>query len=197
MKIITSLIGKGDLIEQPDYNCEYISFSEKRSSSWQTRKPCNKFKNNALNAKIHKILTHKYLNDDIFMWIDGDIKLTADPEELVEIMGDNNFLFFKHPTRDCLFDEAKDCIRIGRGDKEDITEQYEDYYELPRHAGLIESAVFLRRNNPEANALMEKWWIEICRYSSRDQISWLKVFLNKDYILLDNFLNNKYYGTIR
>jgi len=196
MKVITSLIGKGDLIEQPDYNCEYIAFAKYGNGMWQTRKPCNKFKNNALNAKIHKILTHKYLNDDIFMWIDGDIKLTADPEELVEIMGDKNFLFFKHPTRDCLFDEAKDCIRIGRGDKEDITEQYEDYYELPRHAGLIESAVFLRRNNPEANALMEKWWIEICRYSSRDQISWLKVFLNKDYILLDNFLNNKYYGNI-
>jgi len=193
IKVITSIVGEGKLIDQLNYDCDYVAFTKQISNTWRNRVPCSKFKNNALNAKIHKILTHRYLDGDYFMWIDGDITLTAEPKELVELMGDKDLLFFKHPTRDCLFDEVIDCQRIGRGDTEEMAEQYEDYSGFTRHNGLIESAVFIRKNNKEVNELMEKWWIEISRYSSRDQVSWPVVFQKKEFVLLDGFLNNKWF----
>lgn len=196
IKVVTAIIGKnqGVLIDQPKYNCDYVAFTNQFSSTWDVMKPCDKFKDNAFNSKIHKILTHKYLDGDYFLWIDGGVTLKSNPEELVELMGDKNFLFFKHPVRDCLFDEAMACREFGRGNIDDIIEQYESYFEFPKHTGLIGSAVFVKKNNKEANAVMEKWWVEISRYSARDQISWPMIFQNEDYVLLDNFLDNKYFN---
>lgn len=193
IQVITAIVGKGKLIDQPKYNCEYIAFTEQISEAWQVRKPCNKFKEDVINAKIHKILTHKYLDGDCFLWIDSGVVLKSDPDELVALMGDKNFLFFKHPTRDCLFDEAMACQEFKRGNVDEISEQYEAYSGFPRHSGLIESAVFTRKNNVEANRVFEKWWAEISRYSARDQLSWPIVFREEEFVLLNGFLNNKWF----
>ena len=192
--VVTSIVGKGKLIDQPKYGCDYIAFTEQESSVWHIRRHCNKFKNDALNAKIHKILTHKYIDSDYFMWIDGGVTLKTNPEELVELMGDKNFLFFKHPVRDCISDEIDACRNCHKGDFYELTEQRKAYTSVLRDKGLVESAVYLKRNNPEANELMNKWWVEVCRHSSRDQISWPIVFKDEDYVLLDDFLDNKYFN---
>lgn len=134
-----------------------------------------------MNAKIHKILGHKYCDTPYIYWIDGNIKLKKDPRELVKLMGDKDFAFFKHPGRNCLFEEADFCVHLGKGDRFEIAEQVKEYAKMnfPPHAGMCECTAFIRKNNPQANDLMEKWWVEITRYSERDQISFPVVFQGK------------------
>ena len=48
--------------------------------------------------------------------------------------------------------------------------------DMPLNHPHCEMTCFIRKNNPKANALFEKWWVEITRYSSRDQISFPIVF---------------------
>jgi hypothetical protein len=183
--VITAITnGKDELIEQPEYKgVEYVAFTEAKSDCWKIRKPCDKFKEPVMNAKIHKILSHKYCDNPYIMWIDGNIKLKKDPRELVKLMGDNDFAFFKHPGRDCLFDEADFCVQLGKGNRFEIAEQIKEYAKMnfPANAGMCEMTVFIRKNTPKANEVFERWWAEICRYSERDQISFPVVFRGQNW----------------
>ena len=176
--------GKDNLYNQPEYKgVEYMAFLEEdvKSPQWKVKRACDKFVKPVMNAKIHKILGHKYCNTPYIVWQDGNCALKQDPHELVKLMGDNDFAFFKHPGRDCLFDEADTCVQLGKGNITEIAEQVRAYADphgvnMDLHSGMIEATCFARKNNPHANDLMEKWWAEICRYSNRDQISFPVVF---------------------
>jgi hypothetical protein len=47
-------------------------------------KDFNKFTTPVMNAKIYKILPHKWVDCDVSIWIDGNIYLNVSPEQLVE-----------------------------------------------------------------------------------------------------------------
>ena len=40
----------------------------------------SKFKDPRLNAKIYKVLSHRYIDADYSIWIDGNASLNCDPE---------------------------------------------------------------------------------------------------------------------
>lgn len=205
--VITAITNnKDDLIEQPQYpGVKYLAFTDKKSPTWETRKPCDKFLEPVMNAKIHKILSHKYCDTPYIVWVDGNMELKQDPHELVKLMGKKDFAFFKHPGRDCLFEEADACISLGKGKIEEIGEQIKQYAKdmFPDHAGLCECTAFIRKNNKKANETFEKWWAEICRYSHRDQLSFPVAFQGKKWATIPgsvqvalghkNFSGNKYF----
>jgi glycosyltransferase involved in cell wall biosynthesis len=178
--VVTAITGdKDDLIEQTSYQgVEYIAFTDQKSSQWKTRKPCDKFKEPVMNAKIHKILTHKYTDLPYIVWMDGNCKLKQDPHELIKLMGDEDFAFFTHPGRDCIYDEADTCVQLKKGNPKELAEQIREYakQEHAPHSGLCELTCFIRKNNPKSNLEFEKWWAEICRYSNRDQVSFPLIF---------------------
>jgi glycosyltransferase involved in cell wall biosynthesis len=180
--VVTAITGgKDDLKPQPEYKgIEYVAFSDKDliNEQWDVRKACDKFAEPVMNAKIHKILAHKYVKTPYILWMDGSMTLQKDPHELVKLMGNKDFAFFKHPGRDCVYEEADACVKLNKGNIEDIAEQMQDYIkeEVPFRLGLCEMTAFIRKNNKKANDLFEKWWVEVCRYSSRDQLSMPKVF---------------------
>ena len=154
-----------------------------KDSQWKTRKACDKFVEPVMNAKIHKILTHKYINTPYIVWMDGNMTLKQDPHELVKLMGEYDFAFFKHPGRDCVYEEADACLQLGKGKIGEILEQQKEYAKIdfPEHSGLCELTAFVRKNLPDANDLFEKWWVEITRFSNRDQISFPVVFHGKEW----------------
>ena len=131
-----------------------------------------------MNAKIHKILTHLYVNTPFIVWMDGNMILKQDPHKLVDLMKDKDFAFFKHHSRGDLYKEIKAVLQVKRGIPEELIEQREDYLRrgIPTKLGMSECPAFIRRNSPAANAAFEMWWAEICRYSERDQISWPVAF---------------------
>jgi glycosyltransferase involved in cell wall biosynthesis len=188
--VVTAITGKKDSLEpQPQYpGVDYVAFLDEnvKDEQWNVRRACNKFAKPVMNAKIHKILTHKYVDTEYIVWQDGNMILKQDPHELVKIMGDKDFAFFKHPGRDCLFDEADACINLNKGVVTEIGEQVKDYSKqmFPTHAGLTEMTAFIRRNNKKTNDLFEKWWVEITRYSNRDQISFPVVFKGKKWVTI-------------
>jgi len=208
--VITAITGDKDSLEpQPEYpGVEYVAFVENdlKDSQWKTRKACDKFAKHVMNAKIHKILSHKYCDTPYIVWMDGNCSLKQDPHELIKLMGDKDFAFFKHPGRDCLFEEADACVNLGKGNIKEIAEQMTKYAKdnFPEHAGLCECTCFIRKNNDFANDTMEKWWTEITRFSNRDQISFPVVFKDEEWATIPGtiaylkgnktFVGNKFFN---
>lgn len=183
LTVVTAITANKDYLrDQPEYpGVQYVAFTKQKSETWRTRKPYEKFKDAVMNAKIHKILTHKYIDTDYIVWMDGNINLKQDPHKLIKLMGNNDYAFFKHPGRNCIYEEAIACVQYGKGKVGDYAEQIKDYsnpdkYDVPENIGLFEMTCFIRKNNPHTNEMFEKWWAEICRYSNRDQISLPVVF---------------------
>lgn len=207
--VMTSITGgKDKLKEQPEYpGVKYIAFTDEEvdSDTWEIRKATDKFSKPVMNAKLYKCLGHKYTDTDYIMWIDGSITLKEDPHVLMKEMKEKDMAFFKHPGRDCVYDEAEACVGLNLGDVSEIAEQVKTYAGemFPEKAGLSELTVFMRKNNKKTNTLFERWWAEICRFSNRDQLSFPFVFKGQKWytikgsvnVLKDNyrFPGNKYF----
>lgn len=182
MTVMTAITGKKDTLKpQPEYKgVEYVAFVEDdlKDSQWRTRKACDKFVKPVMNAKIHKLLPHKYVDTEYIVWIDGSITLKQDPHGLIKLMGDKDFAFFKHPGRKCLYEEAAACIELGKGVPSEIAGQVKEYAkaEFPPNAGLTEMTAFIMRNTPKARKAFERWWVEVSRHSNRDQIAFPYAF---------------------
>lgn len=180
--VVTAITGGKDTLKpQPEYpGVEYVAFVDTNviSDQWITKKACDKFKEPVMNAKIHKILAHTYITTPYIIWIDGSITLKRDPRELIKLMGNKDFAFFKHPGRDCLYEEAAVCVEMNKGNVTEIAEQVREYArrDIKEHQGLSELTCFIRKNNARANQAFEKWWVEVTRFSSRDQISFPVAF---------------------
>lgn len=136
----------------------------------------DKFVDPRRNSRIQKILPHLYMNSEYSIYIDGNIKLLKSPEELIaNHLKDHDIAVYKHPTRDCLYDEATKCAVRGLDSVETIIEQAKAYEEagFPKHIGLAECGIIFRRHTDKVREFNETWWAEYCRYSCRDQISFM------------------------
>lgn len=134
----------------------------------------DKFADNRRNSRIQKILAHKYFDAEFTIYMDGNMKLLVSPEELVEkYMAGFDMALFKHGVRNCIYDEALECARLGLDDVETIIEQAKHYEDLEyeKHKGLYQGGFIIRRNNERVRRFEEAWWADFCRYSRRDQLS--------------------------
>jgi glycosyltransferase involved in cell wall biosynthesis len=198
--VVTAITGgRDELKEQPQYpGVQYVAFTDEdlKDEQWEVRKACDKFREPVMNAKIHKILTHKYVDTPYILWMDGTLTLKQDPHELVKLMGDKDYAFFKHPGRDSIYDEAEACVRLNKGDVNEIGEQIKEYAKqgFPEKTRLCEMTAFIRKNNASANEMFEAWWVEICRYSNRDQISFPVVFENKEWTTIPGSVQKDFTG---
>lgn len=131
-----------------------------------------RFKDPRLNAKIYKILSHLFIAADVSIWVDGNVQLLVSPEELVSLTS-GDACAFHHWDRDCIYDEARVCIRSRLDHADTIRKQMDKYQRegFPRHAGLAAANVLIRRHTPEVCRMNERWWAEICAHSIRDQLS--------------------------
>lgn len=137
----------------------------------------DKFKDDRRNSRIQKMLPHLYFNSEYSIYLDGNIELLVTPEELIEKhLKDYDIALFKHPTRDCLYDEAITCARLRLDDAETIIEQVKAYEDsgYQKHKGLVECGIIIRRHTQKVKELNECWFAHYCRYSRRDQISFMK-----------------------
>lgn len=140
----------------------------------------NKFKDPCLNAKIYKLLPHKFLDADITIWVDGNIFLEVPAEQLVEEwLGDADMAMLRHYKRQDIYWEHKWIPYAIKNHPnknfqlKEVNEQIEHYRKIgvPDNIGLWMGGVIIRRNIPSVNRLNEAWWAEVCRWSIRDQVS--------------------------
>ncbi|MGH7789804.1 MAG: glycosyltransferase domain-containing protein, partial [Candidatus Binatia bacterium] len=171
-----------DLKEQPHRRAnqaEFVAFLDepRESQTWRTYPIHTAFADPTRNAKIHKILSHRYFPAaDYTLWIDGSVTIRADRplQRLIDTcLAECDVAVFRHRMRTCVYQEASVCVERQLDDPEVIWQQICRYTAagFPPNAGLGECCVILRRHSPAVRAFNEAWWEEIAHGSRRDQLS--------------------------
>jgi len=184
MKVYTAIAGNYDTLqEQPESvrlpGVEFCAFLDQPISSltWTVKAGAVSYSSSRLNAKFHKILSHKaFSKGEITMWVDGSITLratTSVPSLVERLLQNTDIAVFQHPRRYCLYQEAIHCIHHRLDVSNVIREQVYRYTQegYPANHGLAECTVILRRDTRQVREFNELWWDEIQRGSVRDQIS--------------------------
>lgn len=129
----------------------------------------------ARQAKLYKMLPHVFFpNAEYSLWMDGNMRLLVPLGTLIDkYLREHDIAFFKHPIRDCIYDEGDVCRQLVLDDVFIMELQMKRYREqgYPEHNGLIDGSVILRRHTKKIKELNTLWYKEITRYSKRDQLS--------------------------
>jgi hypothetical protein len=187
--IVYTCILKGFDILRSHPEGKFIAFTDSQTNEWEIREPYKLFKDDRRNSRIQKIMPHLFLDCDYSIYLDGNIQLLVPPEKIIaEFLKDKDVAAFRHITRDCLYDEACACANLGFEDLDIIKEQTDEYLKrgYPRHNGLYEGGVIVRKHTPHVAQMNEKWWAEYCRFGRRDQMSFPIAFPKEEINLLEN-----------
>lgn len=188
LTVYTAVFGNYDILNEPLYvdpEITYICFTDSetlKSSVWDIIVVKKKLSSRR-EARKYKILSHKYIDSEISLWIDGSCQLKENPfpyiKEFLEI---SDFVLTNHP-RGCLYKEAQKCLIVKKGNPQKIKEQIERYKEekYPEDNGLVDSTVVLRRMTPEVIQIENDWWDEIVNGCVRDQVSFNYVAWKNDF----------------
>jgi len=182
--IITSLCGSGDIFPDPSVihnGVDYVAFVDRAHpcETWKQIKALDftfdkRFKNRR-NAKIYKIMPHLFLPEyDYHIWVDSTHDVMVDPFELCNTyLKEHDIAVFKHTKRKCVYSESKEIKRLRFEDGDNLSRQMKFYRSegYPEQNGLYELPAFIRKNTEKIRQLNLCWWEQICRYSSRDQLS--------------------------
>jgi hypothetical protein len=144
---------------------------------WEIRQIKKEFEDPCRNAKIYKMLPHRYFPESQYsLWIDGSviIKSSTGPEHLVDLyLAQHDLAVFRHRRRNCIYQEAAACLRLGKDLPSTIRNQIQQYRAegYPSNNGLAECTVLLRRHTDQMKQFNELWHSEILAHSRRDQLS--------------------------
>jgi hypothetical protein len=124
-------------------------------------------------AKMHP---HVLFPDHaVSLYVDGNIQVVSDPTAFADAaLAGHDMALYRHPFRDCAYDEARACADIGHDWVWRLQRQMSRYRRagFPAHHGLFEAGVIARRHAATAvQALMSAWWNEYRLGVHRDQLS--------------------------
>lgn len=183
--VVTAITdGKDALVDPPEVfeNCDYIAYVDRKYDAvkiWEQREVL-KFSGidhfiNRRNAKPYKILSAVMFPEyEYVIWEDGNHQLKKDPQLIIDEYGEDvDMLLFKHPDRKCVYQEMNACAQWKLDHVENIQNQFNFYKanKMPENFGLFEMSTFIVKTTHVAKELQLMWWEQICRFSSRDQIS--------------------------
>lgn len=184
--VVTAITGGFDKLHEPKYfdeNADYFAFMNQKvkSNVWQIIPvEYTHFKQPRMSAKIYKILIHKYLDYDYWLWIDGSLVLTDSITELIDkYLDDTDMALFKHRFRDCIYEEHLASIRNTQhaiGESINVRKKQIERYKsegFPKKYGLYECTFILRKNNKNIRKFNNDWWAEISIASSSDQVPFM------------------------
>mgnify|MGYP003756732641 FL=1 len=180
--VYTSIIGDFDELKtQPvqSVNCDFICFTDNdnvKSDFWRVVHTDFVGNTSRFKAKYPKCFPHQLLWDyDITYWIDGSVLLKKNStlEELIQLMGQNENLYFKHPDRDCIYDECEVSMNMPKYKGHSLREQVSKYKKAgyPEHNGLVACTTILRKNTMNNRTLNEAWYNEMSDDLIQDQLS--------------------------
>ena len=181
--VYTAITGDYDSLKRQPRSAtegaDFVAFLDapRPSPTWRVREIHTGFQDAARNAKIHKILPHRYFPQARYsLWIDGSvtIRFPYSVQRLIELyLADCDLAVFRHRTRTCLHQEADVCLRRRLDDPAVVWRQVARYTQegYPPNAGMAECTVVLRRHTPTIEEFNEAWWEEISTGSRRDQLS--------------------------
>lgn len=183
--VYTSVFGNYDKIQDPLYiseYCDYYAITDQKLSNnsvWKkyddSRIPGFANLDNYHKAKYCKMFPHILFPDyDYSIWIDGNILIVADLYPLVDRMTNSYIAMFNNPIHNCIYTEKKFVIYYDYVKNSDITNQINTYKSegMPAHFGMRECSIIVRQHsNIACQKLMNEWWIQVNKFTMRDQIS--------------------------
>jgi hypothetical protein len=147
--------------------------------------------NPRLQAKYYKVVPHRLLGNgmqyDYTIWIDGSIQIeSAHFAEYMVSQAKDSWAMFKHPWRDCIYDEIAEAHNMKKYLDQPMLEQGDAYIEdgMPSHWGMPACTIICRNaRNLQVMALGELWWREILKWGIKDQVSFPYVlYKNNSYV---------------
>lgn len=180
--VYTALFGNyDDLIEPKEKfeGCDFICFTDQKhltSGIWEIRfiEDCD-LPPNMMNRK-YKILPHLFLSEyEWSLYIDANIAILSNPMDLAnKYLNKYKMALPKHFARSCIYDEARECIILGKASYKEVKNQIDNYRKegFPANYGLGENSILLRvHNDATIVKIMNDWWHELNIYTKRDQLS--------------------------
>ena len=152
--------------DRPDYGDGWIMHEMDDNADWHPR----------MRAKQYKLQPHLWLPEyDYTIWIDASHRIVR-PEfvdEAIGELGDAAIAMYKHPWRDCIYDEAMASVALRKYDGQAILPQVAAYRAEghPPHWGLWACGTIVRDNSAVARLVDEAWWGEIMHWTYQDQLS--------------------------
>lgn len=188
--IYTCLTGGYDELTQPlviDEDFDYICFSndikENKVGIWSIKQIPYESSDNSRLSRYVKLLPHKVFKDyEYSLWIDANIKIINNEFYSVihkRILEGGIIYQMPHPFHDCVYDEVRMAYMVRRLSLSEARIQFCHLKQegMPKHYGLYENGVMLRKHNDKAVVeVSQKWWKEYMRYSKRDQLSLVYVY---------------------
>ncbi len=178
--VLTSITAGKDHLRDDQFtgDAKFIAYvsANKESNVWEQRPAYKAFHSARRNSRIPKILSHQFCDTEYSIWLDGNIALRLEPRRLVERwLEEYDFAVFKHPERNCIYEEASNCIGYGADDPELIARQVNKYANegFPKGFGLAEANVIIRRHSNDVIEFNNTWWAEYCVHCVRDQLSFM------------------------
>ena len=183
--ILTALCGSVSPLPEPTVvfeDVDYIAFVDREHrgvDTWKQKKALDFTLDPAYkgrrNAKIYKVAPHLFLPDyDYWIWVDPTHDVVVHPKQIfTDHLQDKEIGLWRHPIRNCIYQEATTLLELKWDHPHLITSQMEHYKKegYPEDNGLIEAPVLIRKNTSRIQTMNLRWWEQICRYSSRDQLS--------------------------
>lgn len=131
-----------------------------------------KFKDDMLNAKVYKVLSHYYDSDLWSIWIDGNLKLKVPEEKLIELAQGHEITVFKHPYRNTVYEEFEELIDRKLDDVFLLRDQMKRYKSEGFKGDKLSACyLIIRKHTDNVKRKNEKWMSEILIGSKRDQCS--------------------------
>lgn len=217
--IYTSIVGGFDSLIQPsaiDDNFDYICFVKKgqyttgQQGVWILKEIPFETSDNRQLSRFPKLLPHKVLSDyEYSLWIDGNVSIKdVSLYKIIDEKIGEGILYsgLNHWGRDCAYEEA---AGIANKDKEPFlslakTIIFLKKQRFPKHFGLYENNVILRKHNdPTIVDFDNLWWDLFCQYAKRDQLChpycYRKFNLQFDYLLPKDYCarNHPFFGYVQ
>lgn len=179
--LITSIYGGYDTLKEPEPQegvDEYVCVTDDpdlRSPTWSMIVEPRRGVHPCLAAKKPKMKPWLYSRSNNTVWIDASHRVTSPTfaREAVACLDENGIAQFKHPWRDCIYDESMACKDVPKYADLPIVHQAEHYrlWDHPEHWGLWETGVIARRWKPQLYALGAQWLRENETWTFQDQLS--------------------------
>ena len=169
--IIYTCVTNNDTLHPVQETGKHYCYTNRSMSQdgWDCLPLENTEKDNARTARWHKTQADILKNKET-IWIDGKVELLQNLYWFYKHLKTYDLVLLKHPKRNCIYEEAKKVIEIGKAPPRLVLEQVEKYQKsnMPSNFGLFETCIIGRKANLPLNDL---WWNEIKNHSHRDQIS--------------------------
>ena len=204
--VYTCITGGYDVLKTPKVSLgfDYVCFTDNpdiKSDVWEIR-PMPKEVESLSKVKQQryvKINPHLFLKEyDLSIWVDGNISLNGNLNDFLkrDIIKDRTSVYVPtHPSRKCIYAEAKAVISMKKDVASVVNPQMDRYKKegYPADNGLLQSNILVRyHNKKDCITLMEAWSDEVMKGSHRDQLSFNYVSWKNDRVRI-GYLDKKIY----